>query len=130
MDLYAFLHPEKPEDIKKEVIISERFKNQDGTVQPFIIKPLTQGKVEQLARECKIKAQHNKNYDAEVELGNKMIIAATVVPDFTARELCDAYGTLDPVEVVKKMLLYGEATALAKAIADLSGVQEQIDLKN
>ena len=59
-----------------------------------------------------------------------MIVEATVRPDFKNAELCNAYGTLDPVEVVSKMLLFGEANKLADAIAKLSGVDKGIDVKN
>ena len=49
-DLYAFLHPIKPEEITEEIVVSERFKDKDGNVIPFKIRALTKGKVEQLAR--------------------------------------------------------------------------------
>lgn len=128
-DLYAFLHPTNPEEIIEEVVISERFKDENGNVVPFKIKPLTKGKVEQLSRQCR--AKHNgKEFDMEVELGTKMIVEATVYPDFSSKELCDAYQTLDPSAVVSKMLLFGEANKLAKAIAKLSGADKDIDIKN
>ena len=31
-DLYAFLHPIKPEEITEEIVVSERFKDKDGNV--------------------------------------------------------------------------------------------------
>lgn len=128
-DLYAFLHPIKPEEITEEIVVSERFKDKDGSVIPFKIRALTKGKVEQLARKCRAK-HAGKDFDIDVELGNAMIVEATVRPDFKNAELCNAYGTLDPVEVVSKMLLFGEANKLADAIAKLSGVDKGIDVKN
>ena len=121
-DLYAFLHPIKPEEITEEIVVSERFKDKDGNVIPFKIRALTKGKVEQLARKCRAK-HTGKDFDIDVELGNAMIVEATA-------ELCNAYGTLDPVEVVSKMLLFGEANKLADAIAKLSGADKGIDVKN
>lgn len=128
-DLYAFLHPVKPEDVTEDVVISDRFKDQNGNVVPFKIKALTKGKVEQLARQCRVKNK-SKDFDTNVELGTRMIVEATVYPDFTSTELCEAYGTLDPLEVVSKMLLYGEANKLAAAISKLSGTGDEIDIKN
>lgn len=128
-DLYAFLHPVKPEDVTEDVVISDRFKDQNGNVVPFKIKALTKGKVEQLARQCRVKNK-SKDFDTNVELGTRMIVEATVYPDFTSSELCEAYGTLDPLEVVSKMLLYGEANKLAAAISKLSGTGDEIDIKN
>nr|DAG26640.1 MAG TPA: tail assembly chaperone protein [Caudoviricetes sp.] len=128
-DLYAFLHPIKPEEMTEEVIVSERFKNEKGEVVPFKIRPLTKGKVEQLARQCRAKHK-GKDFDLDIELGTAMIVEATVEPDFKSKEICDAYGTLDPLDVVSKMLLFGESNRLANAISRLSGVDKDIDIKN
>ena len=128
-DLYAFLHPVAPENVTEDVVISDRFRNQDGTVAPFKIKALTKGEVERIARQCRAK-HPGKDFDVEIEMGNRMILAATVEPDFSNKELCEAYGTLDPLEVVSKMLLYGEANKLAAAISKLSGADTVVDIKN
>lgn len=128
-NLYAFLHPTKPEEMVEEVYVSDRFKNEDGSIAKFKIKPLTKGTVERLARQCKAK-HAGKDFDIDVELGNAMIVEATVYPDFKNADVCSAYGTLDPLDVVSKMLLFGEANKLANAISKLSGVDKEIDIKN
>ena len=38
--LSAFLHPEVPEN--KEIVISKRFKDENGNVVPFVIRPLSE----------------------------------------------------------------------------------------
>ena len=53
-----------------------------------------------------------------------IIVAATVHPDFRDERLCDAYGVVDPILVVGKMLLAGEQTKLADEILTLSGLDE------
>ena len=128
-NLYAFLHPTKPEEMVEEVYVSNRFKNEDGSIAKFKVKPLTKGTVERLTRQCKAK-HAGKDFDINVELGNAMIVEATIHPDFKNTDVCNAYGTLDPLEVVSKMLMYGEAGKLANAIAKLSGVDKEIDIKN
>ena len=56
-----------------------------------------------------------------------MVVAATVEPDFRAKELCDAYGVLDPLLVPGKMLLSGEYAKLLRAITELSGFEDMED---
>lgn len=50
-----------------------------------------------------------------------MVLAATVEPDFSSKELCDKFGVLDPLQVPGRMLLAGEFSALLGAITNLSG---------
>ena len=57
-------------------------------------------------------------------LGRKLVVAATVEPDFRSTEMCEHFGTLDPLEVPGKMLLSGEYTRLMEAINDLSGFND------
>lgn len=123
MDLFAFLNPEKPEEERK-VIISDRFKNEAGEPQPFVIKPITQEENDRIKRACTKKSKVNgvKVEDFDQALyEKKLIIAATVIPPFENTELCERYGTLDPLEVPGKMLLTGEYARLVEAIAETSG---------
>ena len=45
------------------------------------------------------------------EYSSRMIVAATVFPDFHSAELCENYNTKDPVQVPGKMLLADVLTA-------------------
>lgn len=123
MNLNAFLNPEMPEE--KEIIISKRFKDEEGNVVPFKIKPLTQ---EDNTRLIKRATRRNKNGTQEFDraLFQKLLICeATVVPDFRAEELCSRYQTLLPEDVPQKMLLAGEYIALGKEIEKLSGFTDE-----
>ena len=53
--------------------------------------------------------------------GKNIEVAATVFPDVKDKELCDAYGVMDPLLVPGKMLLSGEYSRLMREITDLSG---------
>ena len=66
------------------------------------------------------------------ELSRRLIVAATVEPDFSDAKLCEHYGVIDPVELPGKMLLAGEFAALSSAITDLSGFGADLsaDAKN
>ena len=62
-------------------------------------------------------------------LSRRIVVAATVEPDFTSEELCRAYGVLDPLEVPGKMLLAGEFKKLSEEIMRLSGFDDAEDLE-
>lgn len=120
--LSAFLHPLAPEP--KEVIISERFADEDGKPVPFKIRPLTQEENDALVKRAKRTKTVNgmvQEYVDSSALSRSIVLAATVEPNFADKELCDAYGVVDPSLVPVKMLLSGEYAKLAQAINGLSG---------
>ena len=100
--LYAFLHPVAVQE-EKEVFISNRFRDENGEVVPFKIRSLAQEETEKLAKQSrktrKVNGQ-NIEYVDDIELSHRIAVAGTVYPDFADSELCQAYGTLDPLEVV------------------------------
>ena len=121
--LSAFLHPVTTSE-EKEVVISNRFQDENGRPVPFKIRALTQEEndriTKQATRQTKVNGQTVEKLDS-VDFSRRMVVAATVEPDFQAKELCDAYGVLDPLLVPGKMLLSGEYAKLLNAITDLSG---------
>lgn len=62
-----------------------------------------------------------------MDFTRRMVVAATVEPDFSGKELCDGCGVLDPLLVPGKLLLSGEYARLVKEITKLSGFAEQED---
>lgn len=133
--LSAFLHPIKA-DLEKEVIISDRFVGEDGKPVPFKIRAITQELNDAIVRQCtrvEIKNGQRVEHLDSMELSRRMIVAATVEPDFTSKEMCDAYGVASPYLVPGKMLLWGEYARLSEAITDLSGLNAadtEADVKN
>lgn len=120
--LSAFLHPE-PMDITKEIIISDRFK-EDGKPVPFKIRTISQAENDALVKKAqKVDMVRGRRiqYQDDQKYTNALIVACTVQPDFRDAELCQAYGTLDPLEVPGKMLLSGETAKLVEAIMTLNG---------
>lgn len=121
--LSAFLHPVTTSE-EKEVVISNRFQDESGRPVPFKIRALTQEEndriTKQATRQTKVNGQTVEKLDS-VDFSRRMVVAATIEPDFQAKELCDAYGVLDPLLVPGKMLLSGEYAKLLNAITDLSG---------
>lgn len=127
--LSAFLHPAVPTE-EKELVISKRFLGADGKPVPFKIRALTQEENSSLlkasTRKKKVGQQWQDEMDAN-EYSSRMIVAATVFPDFHSAELCENYNTKDPVQVPGKMLLSGEFLKLITAINELSGLDEGPD---
>ena len=127
--LSAFLHPAVTRE-EKEVIISKRFLGEDGKPVPFKIRSLTQEEnaaiIKAATRKKKVDSQWQDSVDAN-ELGARTIVEATVFPDFRSAELCETYGTKDPVQVPGKMLLAGEFSRLLDAVSNLSGFDKSLD---
>lgn len=127
--LSAFLHPAVTRE-EKEVIISKRFLGEDGKPVPFKIRSLTQEEnaaiIKASTRQKKVDGQWQDSIDAN-ELSARTIVEATVFPDFRSAELCERYGTKDPVQVPGKMLLAGEFSRLIDAVSKLSGFDKSLD---
>ena len=126
--LSAFLHPVTPEP--KQVVISQRFQDEKGNPVPFKIRPLTQEENDALikrARKVRTVKGVSQEYVDSTMLSRSMVLAATVEPDFTDKELCDFYGVVDPAMVPGKMLLAGEYANLLKEINALSGFGDQVE---
>jgi hypothetical protein len=127
--LSAFLHPAVTCE-EKEIIISKRFLGEDGKPVPFKIRALTQEKNAAIIRTATrmklVNGQLQESIDAN-ELSARTIVEATVFPDFRSAELCEAYGTKDPVQVPGKMLLAGEFSRLIDAVSKLSGFDKSLD---
>lgn len=125
-NLSAFLHPVQAEEVQ-EVIVSRRFLGEDGKPVPFKIRPLTQEENNRLTKQSMVPVKGGGRGERElnaIEYGSRVIVAATVEPDFRSEELCRAYGTMDPLEVPGKMLLAGEYKRLTDAVMELSGFSE------
>lgn len=130
--LSAFLHPALAEE--REVVVSERFRDEKGAVVPFKVKALTQEETDAITkaatRRVKENGQTRERLDS-VDFSRRMVVAATVEPDFRDKELCEAYGVVDPLLLPGKMLLSGEYGKLMQAITDLSGFGgEEQEVKN
>lgn len=128
MNLSAFLHPVQPEP--KEVMISDRFRGEDGKPIPFKIRPLTQEEnaalVKRYSRAKTVKGQQVETFDS-AGFTAALVVAATVEPNFADADLCKAYGVLDPNTLPGKMLLSGEFSKLAREISSLSGFDDDLE---
>ncbi len=128
-DLHAFLHPVQGDDTV-EVVISKRFLGEDGKPVPFRIRALTQEENDELTKKSMHLAKGGRRGEKELDrigYNRRILVAATVSPDFSNEELCTAYGTMDPLEVPGRMLLAGEYDRLSREILALSGFDEDLE---
>lgn len=133
--LSAFLKPVKT-TVEKEVVISDRFVGDDGKPVPFKVRAISQEENDALVRAAtKTRNENGQRVERldSVEYAQRLIVAATVSPDFRAKDICEAYGVVSPLMVPGKMLLSGEYNRLMKAITELSEFDEAAqdeDVKN
>ena len=127
--LSAFLHPVNTGE-EKEIVISKRFVDEAGNPVPFRIRPISQEENDAISRQSRRTRKVNgqvQSYLDSSEFSRRMVVAGTVEPDFRSKEMCDAYGVMDPLLVPGKMLLSGEYAALLSAITELSGFTDLED---
>ncbi len=129
--LKGFLQP-SPMAETKEVIISNRFKGEDGNPLAFKIKIIDQNTNNSLikkSRKCKkTKGEVITELDRE-EYANRLIVACTVEPDFSDSEICSYYGEMVPENVPGKMLSSGEYGKLVDEINKLNGFYDLEDIE-
>lgn len=140
--LYDFLHPEAQQETQ-EVVISKRFIQHDDAGNPLldeqgnpIPKPFKIRAVSQAENDALVKAatisyrdksgQKASNFD-RFKYSHSLVVAGTVDPDFRSKEICDHFGVLDPELVPTVMLYAGEYQKLSNAIAELSGIGDDLE---
>ena len=128
-NLNAFLHPVQGDETQ-EIVVSRRFVGEDGKPVPFKIRALTQAENARISKQSmrlvKGSRRGEKGLDSDVYT-SRIVVAATVEPDFTSEAMCKAYGTMDPIEVPGKMLYAGEYKRLMDAIMKLSHFDDDLE---
>ena len=122
-NIKAFLQPPIMNETK-EVIVSERFKDEVGNVVPFVIRIIDQETNNKLTTKAtkreKINGQVVRELD-NVKYGKLLVDACVVSPNFKDSELCDYYKTADPLDVPGRMLSSGEYGKLVREINNFNG---------
>lgn len=121
--LSAFLHP-VTEKKEKEVVISDRFQDEKGNPIPFKIRSLSQEENETLMKKARRVRKTGQEEFNSTEYMRYLVVAATVEPDFSSKEVCDHFGVIDPSLVPGKMLMSGEYSLLVQEITKLSGFNQ------
>ena len=116
--LKGFLQP-SPMEETKEVIISDRFKDENGKPLPFKLRKIDSETSEALMKRCRRKERVNGQIITEVDNAKytKLLVLACVVsPNFKDSEMCDYYKVVNPEDVPSRMLSIGEFSRLSDEI--------------
>lgn len=123
--LKAFLQP-SVSGKTKEVVVSDRFVDEDGTIQPFVIQAISQEKNAELSEN----SQNQKMVDGILVpvldnglYAKRLMLECVKEPDLNDSELCKYYGVIDPLEVLGKMLSIGEYQKLSAEIMSINGLE-------
>lgn len=130
--LKGFLQP-SPKGEKKEVIISKRFKGEDGKPLPFTIQTIDQDTNERLINMSTDRKKHKGSVEEKFDhekYGKRLIAECTVEPNFKDSEMCSYYGVVDPLEVPGRMLSVGEYKKLVDEINELNGFVDAEDIED
>lgn len=130
--LSAFLKPTYTEK-KIEVIVGDRFKDEDGNPVAIVMKSLTQSQMQAISKQSTKEKKVNGKVVRDIDMNehlNRCLVESIVFPDMRSKELCEAYGTLDPVTLPSRMFLIGEYQKLAQAFAELNGLDSEDDLED
>lgn len=122
-DLELFLHPIRPVDETTELAVSDRFCGPDGKPAAFRVRAMTQEENDALVRAS---THPDKGFDS-VEFSHRVVVEATVWPDFRSSELCKGYGVMDPLELPGKMLKSGEYKRLMNGILKISDLSDKTE---
>lgn len=116
----------------REVIVSDRFKDKDGKIVPFVIKSLSQAENAEIRKRCSTPVVKNgvvvgDKLDAE-KYGRELVVASVVTPNFRDSEICKFYGSMDPLDIPGKMLRVGEYNKLQIQINSINGFSDDLNV--
>lgn len=119
--LQEFLNANPIDDITDEVVVSKRFKDADGNLLKFKIKPMTNQTFDDLRKRfTRIGKGRKVEFDAQ-GFNNAVVIEHTIEPNFKDADSIEKLGCSTPEEYLGKVLLAGEITTLVQKIQELSG---------
>lgn len=117
------------ENIRKP--ISKRIKDEQGNPIEFEFKPLTQGRIEQIEKDCTFLVGPKKSRYEQLNRSKyikQISIESTVYPDFRDKELLENWGVKSSEELIKVMLIPGEFAEMAQCVLEVNGLDDDEDL--
>lgn len=104
------LWPENCARAAKRVVVSERFKDEDGKPLEWQVEPLTAWKMQAICREGA----------GGSGLGMRLLAAAVSEPDLNSAELQDKWGVMGADRLLLAMLSPGEMAVLESAFREVN----------
>lgn len=127
MTLQEFLNENSIEGLEKEVIISPRFKDKNGTDLSFKIKAMSKSEFNELKKRATSIDKNGRAVVNEAVFSELCIIENTITPNFKDNESIKSLGCVNAAQYMNKVLLAGEAERLAGEILKLSGFGKNIN---
>lgn len=131
MSLVRFFKENTAERIvQKDIIISDRFKDENGNLIAFKIQSLEPkqfGKIQDSAYTIDVKSQ-KMNFNSDIYKRNLMA-SCVVYPDLMDSELQDNYGVTNPQDLLNEMLSAGEFNALYQEVEKINSTKSIEELK-
>jgi len=121
MTLQEFLNANQVDNITKEVIVSERFKDENGNIFKFKIKPISQKELGILRNKHTSYSKKGKLIVDSPALTADLVINCTIEPNFKDSKSINSLGVVTSEQYIDKVLLAGEITILEQAIMNISG---------
>lgn len=122
MTLQEFLNKGKSvKEITKQIVIGDRFKDENGKDMAFTIKTLSADKIEQYrAKASSYDSNGSFKFDSML-FNTKIAIEGCKYPNFKDAESIRERNCNTPEQYIKDVLLPGEIEALGESIKRLSG---------
>lgn len=123
------------DNITRDVVISNRFKDENGNNLKFKIKPILFDDLNRLKRKATFIDKNGQPVIDEGKLNTYCIIEATIEPSFKDIKSMEKLKVNTPEQYLNKVLLSGEIEKLIKEILTISGFVESFedlvcDIKN
>lgn len=113
MGIYDFLMENTIDNyLEKDVLVSTRFKDENGEILKFKIKTLASKEIAEIEKRAK------QNGTLQTVL---IIETACLEPNFKSVELQNKYGVYGAENLINKILLAGEIATLSDEILKLNG---------
>jgi len=130
-NLQAFFAQNAKAEIVDEVVVSDRFKDENGKPIPWKVRAITEAENEQLRKAATqyVKGPGGRRV-AEIQpeaYMAKVVVSSVVFPDLKDAELQKSYGVLGAEDLLKKMLLSGEYARLVQAVQEINGFEKDIN---
>lgn len=121
--------------INTEVEISDRFKDENGNILKFKIRPILFEELNNLKKKATFFDKNGKADIDEGMLNMYCITEATLEPNFKDSQSIEKVGVFTPEQYINKVLLAGEVDRLINEILKISGfligIEEMVaDIKN
>ncbi|MGE8079022.1 phage tail assembly chaperone [Peribacillus loiseleuriae] len=132
MDL-SFFMPGKAEEVEEvKHPISKRFKDKEGKIIPFVFKPITTDRVDEIEKlHTKPVMKNNRKVGEKVDQARflaHIAVETTIYPNFKSLELRKAYKSEDPIEIAKKVLnVAGEYAQWVGKSTEINGFDDSIE---